>query len=202
VQGDVIVLASGCSVADYNLRDLETRGTLIAVSGAALYVKPHIALSMDRRVAEYCYPMWRNQGVPEIWLRSCIARNFTPAKDTRMFTHDIDNPTSMSLTKGFLNGSNTGTCALNLALQLQPKRIFLLGFDMQRGDKNEPYWHPPYPWNTEGGTKSGKLKEWSREFVSIASQCKMAGVVVSNVNHRSLITAFPVVDYARFRKVT
>lgn len=204
---DVIVLASGPSVQAYNLRDLEMRGKLIALNGAALYVKPHIALTMDRLVAEHCYPLWKIQGIPQIWLRSCIAKNFVPTPDTKLFQHtgsEQEQKTHMTLVAGALNGSNSGTCALNLAYTHFPDRLFLLGFDMQRGDKplSLPYWHPPYPWNTTGAPKNGKLGEWAREYEEISAQFKHQGTEVFNVNHRSRVEAFPIISYKDFERMT
>lgn len=198
----VILLASGPSVKQYNLRNLESRGTLIAISGAALYVKPHIAFTMDRLVAELCYPLWLIQGVPRILIRECIVKNFkVEPHSTQLFQHDGP-ATQMTLAPGKLNGSNTGACALNLAYQMTPRRVFLLGYDMQRGPLNEPYWHPPYPWNTAGAAKNGKLAEWALEFREIARQFRACGIQVFNVNHRSKIDAFQTISFDSFEKMT
>lgn len=202
----VILLASGPSVREYNLRDLDQRGNLIALNGAALYVKPAAALTMDRLVAEFCCPLWKIQGVPSVWIRKGITQNFDPATLSRymQFEHDGDDPTHMTPFHGRLNGSNSGTCALNLAFQVKPERVFLLGYDMQRGELplNLPYWHPPYAWNTAGAAKNGKLAEWAREFDIIAQQFKKAGIEVFNVNHRSLIESFTKISYKEFLRMT
>lgn len=198
---DVIILASGPSVREYNLRDLEMRGALIAINGAALYTKPAVALTMDRLVAEYCVPLWRIQGVPAIWIRKGIAKNFSPI-GCMEFEHEGNTPTFMTPRMDKLNGSNSSTCALNLALQLSPRRVYLLGLDMQRGDDNLPYWHPPYPWNTTGAAKNRKLAEWAQEFADIKKQFDIHRIEIINVNHRSKITAFPVIAYDEFRRRT
>lgn len=201
--GDVIVLAAGPSVKEYNLRDLEKCGTLIAVNGSSLYTKPHIALTMDRLVAEFCYPIWRTQGVPQIWIRKGIAKNFKPAANTVEFEHDGDAPKKMTYKPGFLNGSNSGTCAFNLALQLKPHRVFMLGFDMIRFNKHcDPYWYPAFSWNQAGGTKDGNLKVWAEEYVSIAQQVTMLGIEVYNVNHTTRLNAFPVIPFTEFKRLT
>lgn len=206
----MIILASGPSVREYNIRDLEKRGTLIAINGAALYCKPDLAFSMDRIVSEYCCPLWRVQGVPRIMLRAGITQNFTPKmmEGLEFFTHDSKDPTFMTPTKGFLNGSNSSTCALNLAYQWGVRRVFLLGFDMQRGPKTAEipsglsYWHPTYPWNTAGAAKNGKLAEWAEEFEAIKPQFANKGVKIYNVNHRSRIKAFEVISYDAFQRLT
>lgn len=199
---DVIVLASGPSVRDYNIRDLEKCGFLIAVNASALYSKPNIALTMDRRAAEYCYPAWQVQGVPEIWIREGIAKNFAIKKNTRQFACDIAS-TKLELEKPILNASNSGTAGLMLAARKAKKRIFLLGFDMQRHrEEGDPYWHPAYPWNLQGATKNGKLQEWAAEFADIAAQMRNINLQVYNVNHMSKITVFPTITYNEFRNLT
>lgn len=200
---DVIILAGGPSVRRYNLHDLEQRGTLIAISGAALLTKPHIAFTMDRLVAEYCYPQWRVQGVPSVYIRECVVKNFKPGPEVKLFQHDGP-ATSMSLAEYKLNGSNSGSCALNLAFQRLPKQVFLLGYDMQRDRGGHPYWHPPYPWNTAGAAKSGRLAEWAKEFDVIAPQFEAAGIKVYNVNDwkTTRITAFPIISFAEFQRLT
>ena len=201
---DVILLASGPSVRGYNLRDLERRGMLVAINGAALYTKPDVAFTMDRLVAEYCYPMWQIQGVPVMVVRECIAKNFKIGPRTKVFQHDGPD-VFMTDIPGKLNGSNTGTCALNLAFQMRPKRVFLLGYDMQRGSRHtEPYWHPTYPWNSTGGSKDGKLAQWAEEFKLIAPQFQDIGTEVFVINdwNSSRITAFPRIRYATFEELT
>lgn len=205
---DVIVLAAGPSVKQYNLRGLEDRGLLIAVNGAAIYQKCHVALTMDRKVAEFGYPIWQVQGVPEIWLRSCIAKNIKPDKNVTLFLHDgARDGTDMSMVPGTLNGSNSGTCAFNLALQRavtgNTKRVFLLGYDMQRFDKDcNPYWYPAFEWNKAGGTKDGNLKVWAEEYNLLVPQVQKLGVQVFNVNHDSRLKAFPTITYDEFKKRT
>lgn len=206
---EVIVLAAGPSVRDYNLRDLERRGILITVNGAGLYTKPDIALTMDRLVAEYCCPLFRIQGVPKVYIRKGTTQNFDTASlcDGRyvQFEHDGDQPAYMTPVEGRLNGSNSGTCGLNLAYQMAPKRVFMFGFDMQRGDKNAgdlPYWYPPYPWHLAGAAKNRKFMEWVGEFDEVARQFKAKGIEVFNVNHRSRIESFPVIGFKDFVGMT
>ena len=207
MQSDIIVLAAGPSVKEYNLRGLEERGLLIAVNGASIYQKCHIAFTMDRLIAEHCYPIWKVQGPPEMWIRRGVMKNTKPGADVTQFEHDGNREgTTMSMRPGYLNGSNSGTCAFNLALQravISKGRVFLLGYDMIRFDKNcAPYWYPGFVWNPAGGTKDGNLKVWAEEYVDIARQVRALGVQVYNVNHETRLTAFPVITYDKFRSMT
>lgn len=197
---DVIILAAGPSVLKYNLRDLEKRGFLIAVNGAAAYSKPQVALTMDRKVAEFFQEIWRVQGVPKIYLRSCIVRSFTPADNMILF----QNTDELDLTdeEGKLNGDSSGTCALNLAYQMRPERIFLIGYDMQRGEENRPYWFPPYEWNVVGAARNGTYGMWAKEYQTLRKKLDAANISVFNVNYRSVITTFPQISFEQFLEMT
>lgn len=214
---DIIVLGGGWSVSHYNLRGIEQRGYLIAANESAVLTKCHAAITMDRLWAEHRYQLLCTQGVPEVYLRAGIAKNFTPRQTTQTFKateqyeEEINlkrkNPdhvlfTHMAIEKGFLNGSNSGTCAINLAYQKVPPRVFLLGFDMCRGPGNEPYWHPPYSWNPDGATRPRRYGEWAKEFDDIAMQFQKVGIEVFNVNHRSAIEAFRKISFEEFLRMT
>lgn len=191
----LIVIASGPSVREYNLRGLHRRGTVLGVNGAAMYVAADIALTMDRLVAELCYPIWEIQGVPEIWIRQGINKKFTVRPSVHLFANSNAKGPVFSYENDTLNGDNSGMCAMNLMLQLQPERAFLLGFDYARiGAADDPYWHPAYPWKPTGSTPDGRLREWAPEFKAVAEAALARGIKVYNVNHRSRLNAFPVIS--------
>jgi len=198
---NVIVLAGGASVAAYNLRGLEERGRLIAVNDSALYTKCQVAFTMDRLWLEGRQKLLKTLNPPEVWYRWKTPKNFTPPKLWHVYAH-TDGARGMTDEVGRLNGSNSGTCALNYVYQrtLARDRIFLLGFDMQRGEHGEKHWYPDYPWALEQntGTKPGTYEDWSREFDGIAQQFRALNADVFNVNHRSLITAFQTISYKHF----
>lgn len=214
---DVIVLGGGWSVSQFNLRGIEERGFLIGCNESAILTKCAAALTMDRLWAEHRYATLCTQGVPEIYLRAGIDKHFSARPTTQKFriTDDYEaeinrkrkDPdhvlyTRMATDKGFLNGSNTGTCALNLAFQKAPSRVFLLGFDMCRGPGHEPYWHSSYSWNPDGATRPPKYVEWAKEFDDIAQQFTKAGIDVFNVNNRSAIEAFRKISFETFLRMT
>lgn len=213
---DIIVLGGGWSVSQYNLRDIEKRGFLISCNESAILTKPQIALSMDRLWAEHRFPTLCAQGVPDIYLREGTAKNFIPVANNSIvhmfkFSEDYrlavesqraakgEHPDiPMTAEQGRLNGSNSGTMALNLAYQKFAPRVFLLGFDMCKGPGFESYWHSPYPWAPNGATSPGKYKEWAPEFDFIARQFQKVGTEVFNVNHRSAIEAFKKISFKEF----
>jgi hypothetical protein len=202
---NVIILAGGASVAEYNLRGLENHGRLIAVNDSALYTKCDVCFTMDRLWLEGRQKLLKTLNPPEVWYRKGTPKNFKPPVFWHSYEH-VDGMTDMTDESGRLHGSNSGTCALNYVYQrtLSRDRIFLLGFDMQRGPNDEKHWYPDYPWSLEPnvGTKPGTYGDWVKQFDSIHRQFYELNAEVFNVNHRSLIKAFTILSFARFQEMT
>lgn len=201
---NVTVVAGGASVMNYRLRGIEDNSYVIGVNDAALYTRCHVAFTMDRLWLEGRQLLLKVIEPPEVWYRRGTPKNFEPPHRWNAFVHDEGYPTQMTKEYGKLNGSNSGTCAVNRAFQLKPERVFLLGFDMQRGPKSEKHWYPDYPWanDEKSGTKRGTFNDWAQEFADIALQFNREGIEVFNVNHRSLIEAFPVISFDEYLRMT
>lgn len=83
-------------------------------------------------------------------------------------------------------GNNSGYGAINLAIHLGAKRIFLLGFDMNFTG-GRCHWHDGYPViNTEK-----TLKRMTAYFDTTVEPLKKLGVDVINLNPNSAIECFP-----------
>jgi hypothetical protein len=90
---------------------------------------------------------------------------------------------------------------LNLAWQMQPSCVYLLGFDMCRDAKGRASWHPPYPWTAPtGATSNGKYRTWAKQFEQAARRFRSIGCDVWNVSPASAITAFPKMTAAEYRQ--
>ncbi len=208
-----MVIAGGWSVSQYDMEDFRDRATVIGVNDSAMLLPCDLGITMDRLWFEGRYPefkkrfteasLLRMEPVPKIlYYRTGNARNvqLIPTHRFRAFSCDHKSA-EMSDELLRFNGTNSGICGINLALQLKPRRLYLLGFDMQRGPKNEPYWYPAYPWAGGGSTKPGKYESWVRDFNRIAEQCRDRHVEVFNVNHRSAITAFQTIGIAECKRL-
>lgn len=204
--GDVTVLAGGWSVKNLPLDRL--CGEVIGVNDAAIKA-PHVhrIVSMDRLWAEYRWPMLcaRRQAT---WLRRSAVQNLHIDWDNDWLTvFDNDNASSKLAPMAhegepwILNGSNSGFCALNLAFQMRPRRIFLLGFDMNRDRFGKAYWHDPYPWNPstrDGSTTNGTYAKWALEFKAAARAFSDAGIEVFNVSPQSAIQDFQKITPSQY----
>jgi hypothetical protein len=164
-------------------------GTIIGVNDSAIRLRRcDIALSMDRLWTEYRAEDLRARKMPAFIRRSAM-KNVEAWPALKIF--ECGNElTVMSEHDGVLNGTNSGLCALNLAYQMRPSRIFLLGFDMSRGPNGEPYWYPPYPWSPGGATSPAKYAVWAAQFEPAAAACRAAGIDVFNVSAISAIDTF------------
>ncbi len=159
-------------------------------------------LWMENRWAEI------NRRVGQGTLRHIHARHaaLKNIRDRPPWLHGFDNDhtsSQMSDEPGRLNGTNSGLCALNLAFQMRPERITLIGFDMNRGPDGRAYWwqknaaEPGYPWAKPGGaTTGGKYKEWAAQFAQFAQACRRERIQVINASPTSAITEFPKVALA------
>lgn len=193
-----IVIAGGWSVSQYDVADLRGPDRIvIGVNESSVLLQCDVALSMDRLWTEHRWHRYFTTRTGELWIRRGADKSLPYHPRRRQFECDHGSFV-MSDQPGVLNGSNSGMCALNYAFQLKPQRLYLFGFDMQRGPKGQPYWHKTYEWRPEGATKPGKYRDWVPQFDCVATQFKRAGIDVKQVNNRSMIKAFPKIGYKQF----
>lgn len=193
-----IVIAGGWSVSQYDVADLRKPDTIvIGVNESAVLAQCDIGITMDRLWTEHRWHRYFTTRNGDLWIRRGADKALPQHPRRRQFECDHESY-SMTDEPGVLNGTNSGMCALNYAFQVKPERVYLFGFDMQRGPHGEPYWHKPYEWRPDGATKHGKYRDWVPQFECIAHQFKKAGIVVKQVNNRSKIRAFEQVDYRWF----
>jgi hypothetical protein len=207
---DVTVVGGGWSVSNIAVDRLA--GCVVAVNDSALHLpRWDVCVSMDRLWAENRIDRVLERSTEEsptraIWLRRAAVQNLLWIEKypwIRVFECDHESAV-FSPVSGFLNGTSSGMCALNLAWQVQPKRVFLLGFDMNRHRDGAAYWYPPYPWSSEAGsTSNAKYAKWAGQYARIAADFRRRKCEVYNVSPGSALTAFPRIsptDYLRLTK--
>jgi hypothetical protein len=190
----VSVVGGGWSFGEVDHHKLP--GHVVAVNEAviALEKAPDVGISMDRMWVEH---RWSNLYLRPVsfYARKSSLQNVPRPLPTWCKEFDCDHTTVMfSWTLDRLNGTNSGTCALNYAYLMSPDTVYLFGFDMQRGPDGRAYWHAPYPWApVNGATKDGKYQKWAREFERIKMQFEMQGTKVINVSSHSAIKCFKTI---------
>ncbi len=92
---------------------------------------------------------------------------------------------------------NTGALAINLALLLGVKRIFLLGFDMQLSEDGKGNWHS----NKLNKPDAKIYAKFLRGFKALTKELnKFPGVEIINVTDDSKLEVFPKVSVEDFWK--
>lgn len=199
----ITIVGGGWSVRNVALTHL--CGLVIGVNDAAVHLPVvDIVVSMDRLWTEYRWS-WLCRRAATAWLRRSATQNIdvthaTAAGWLTVFecNHECSDFTSI---RGHLNGTHSGLCALNLAWQMRPSRVYLLGFDMCRDSKDRASWHPPYPWTQPtGATSNRKYATWARQFEQAAGRFAAIGCDVWNVSPGSAITAFPRMTPDEYRR--
>lgn len=166
----VAVVAGGHSVTriaeTVRLKMIENM-CVIGVNDSALHMPVDYALTMDRLWLENRFDQLKELGITTYY-RHTTAKNVRPAAPQFIGYFGNIWRGQMTLDPGHLWGDNSGRVALNLAYQLRPKKVFMIGFDFKLGPNGEQHWYPPYPWG--GGSKPSKLQGWSGNLDYLAEQ--------------------------------
>lgn len=83
-------------------------------------------------------------------------------------------------------GGNSGYVAIQLAAQIQAKRIILLGYDMQPSADGTHHWHPPHVNNAHPN-----YARCLPRFATLVEPLAQAGIEVINCTPRTALTYFP-----------
>jgi hypothetical protein len=206
----ITIVAGGWSALHLNLAKL--RRPIIAVNDAARFlpIYPDIVVSMDRLWTENRWKwLAKREGIT--WIRASALQKIPIAEMEK--AHQVNKWLTRfccdhqavrmidrdEYSEPSLNGTNSGMCAMNLAYQMQPEKVYLVGFDMNRSPQGRPYWHAPYPWASYlGATSDGKYEAWAQQFDVAAEQFKAAGIRVFNVSESSAITSFKKIKPAEY----
>lgn len=103
----------------------------------------------------------------------------------------------------FHSFSNSGACAVGLAVASGAKKIIMLGFDCQKTD-GKVHWHADHParmsginarkrW-PEGMNNANSIKLWPRQFKAVADYAKERGVEIVNASRETALDCFPRVN--------
>jgi hypothetical protein len=182
------IIGGGPSLIGFDFERLRGRGHIIAINRAFEFVPfADILFFMDRRFYQIChddparYQLWQDFKGYKVFL-NIMGRKFDDCNSVRSVGR---NGASTSIRGGLHHGNNSGVGALNLALCLKAKPIYLLGYDM-RHENGQAHFHTGY-----GGERREKtVLSFAREFEHIGkSLTDKSGIV--NLNPRSMLKLFP-----------
>lgn len=180
------IIAGGQSVKNMDIKEICRRAYTIGVNDSAVLAPVNIGVSMDRRWAQY--------REPEIKGKPFLLRK-PPSTWPGVFAFNCDYETDeFSELPGKLNGRNSGYCALNLAYQMRPKKIYLFGYDFS----GKPYWYPAYPWVKYPTERSRMEKEWPLAFDKARQYFDQVGIEIIIVGLESKLTQFKKISYEEY----
>lgn len=197
----IIILAGGPTVKSYDLSTLKSRGYVVGVNESFVLYDCHAGISMDRLWMENRYQLVQESDKP-FWTRASAVKNIAEDIRNTFLLFECKESNILSEEPNQINGTNSGMCAMNLALHKKPKVIYLLGFDMKMTN-GKNYWYEPYSWVPLAKLmKRRKYELWVAQFNDIAVLMKRLGIEVKNVTHNSALSCFPKITYEQFLKET
>jgi hypothetical protein len=182
------IIGGGPSLIGFDFNRLRGRGHTIVINRAFEFAPfADILFFMDWRFYRLChddpgrYKLWQEFKGYKVFL-NIMGRKLDDCNSVRSVGR---NGRSTSIQGGLHHGNNSGVGALNLALCLKAKPIYLLGYDM-RHENGQAHFHDGY-----GGVAQEKTAlSFAREFVHIGrSLTDKSGVI--NLNPRSMLKIFP-----------
>lgn len=94
--------------------------------------------------------------------------------------------------KNFYHGNNSGYGAIQLAIALGSREIYLLGYDMgfnqKQGEKIQTHWHDGHPTQA---TSEKTIKCFMAGFNRLSTILEGTGIKIINLNPKSNIRVFP-----------
>lgn len=94
---------------------------------------------------------------------------------------------------GHIGGSNSGFNAVNLAAQLQPSRILLVGFDMTLDYGS--HWHGTHPEGMKNPVPD-TVGKWRRALDNAADVIAKRGIEVINCSPISMLKRYPKISFS------
>ena len=204
---DIIIIAGGPSVGTMPCHELVNYGHVIGVNESSVLLPCHEAISMDRLWMEARYEKLQWAEIP-VWFRKCAWKVDANWCHLNLFDGNV-HVTGLSDVNGQLFGKNSGMCAINLAYQRRPRRIFLFGFDMRASSKQHYFYNINQLIDDKKkitnrdikiNQSDSKYKEWLPAFVPISQQLNSAEIKVYNVCPDSAINVFEKIGWKDFLK--
>jgi len=191
----VYVVGGGPSLRDFDWSRL-TGESWIGCNQAWIH-DPPVSISLDKKYHRVICKdsRWRDKKHIKIWIR--VPRDNlehvpkAPGDVTILVTKQ-DRSWSRSIADGIVHGTNTGTCAINLACILAGPGgdVRLLGFDMRGELGKTANWHNAYSFRRNGDFAYKRYcKDIERHVGSI--DCK-----IFNISHGSAtaLKCFPIIS--------
>jgi hypothetical protein len=181
------VIAGGPSLIDFDFERLRGKGHIIAINRAFEYAPwADILFFMDNKFYRMChegerYLKWQAFKGYKVFL-DLMGRKYEDCYHVRSLGRV---GLSHAISKGLYHGNNSGVGALNLALVLKARPVYLLGYDC-RFEENRSHFHSGYGPRANEST----VKGFVRDFERMAKFMREERTSIVNLNPRSGLKIF------------
>ena len=183
------LLGCGSSAKGIDFQSLRTKGALLGITQSALHTECDHIFTLDLSFATTHSDLFKKYGKNGHITTFANNRREKPDGSTHWIREDGVPPTRTPhhLGTGLRGCPNAGLTAINLAVQLGAKEIYLLGFDMEEANA---YWCERGPDSAIRYHREGILEN----FRYCSGFYKDWGVSIMNASLNSCIDCFPKVD--------
>jgi hypothetical protein len=184
---EVYIVAGGPSLADFDWRSLDDKH-VITINNAAFKLP-------NAKYVYFCNRDWFEKWKYELRAHKGIVIQGSVPTDSNNVVHELW-VERWAFVDGFglttkhgclIPGGNSGYAAINLAVQLGYKKIYLLGYDMKH-DGDRANYHDDHLWHSSKESFPG----WLRRFEDLVQPLKDLGIQVVNLTPNSDLKVFPV----------
>lgn len=183
------LLGCGSSAKGIDFQSLRTKGALMGITQSALHTECDHIFTLDLSFATTHADLFKTYGKNGHITTFANNRREKPDGSTHWIREDGVPPsrTPHHLGTGLRGCPNAGLTAINLAVQLGAKEIYLLGVDLEEANA---YWCPRGP----ESSKRYHREDILRNFDYCSGFYKDWGVRIMNASPNSCIKCFPKVD--------
>jgi uncharacterized Rossmann fold enzyme len=176
----VYIVGGGPSLSDFDWNKL--KGKKVIAINRAFQVLPEadVVYWTDSR-----FWKWYSNEIKRFRGLKVTCRPYSPPSQDVILLKAVNNKPYESDPSHISHGNNSGYGAINLAVKLGAKKIYLLGYDMDSSN-NKTHWHNGY----EAKHNHGIYIKMIQSFTLLAPVLKQMGVVVLNANPKSNLKVF------------
>lgn len=176
----VYIVGGGPSLSNFDWKRLE--GKKVIAINRAFEVLPNadVLYWTDSR-----FWKWYSNEIKKFKGLKVTCRPYNPISYDVILLKAVNSKPYESDPSHISHGNNSGYGAINLAVKLGAKKIYLLGYDME-SDVNKTHWHTGY----DAKHNHGIYTKMIQSFSVLAPVLSQMGVVVYNANPKSNLKAF------------
>jgi hypothetical protein len=172
--GTVVCIASGPSLTAEDVEKVRAAEHPVIVTNTTFRLAPwaDVLFGMDSK--------WWKEYHKE------VDSVFTGRKLSTSHASKVYDAESLALCPWFPRSLNSGEGAILLAMAGGAKRIVLLGYDCQTGERM--HWHQDHPKPLGNGAS---IKKWPKYFAGVAKNASRQGIEILNASRSTALTCFP-----------